>query len=293
MAQAFNRIVIFARQKRFTHAFEQTLSSLQQILEQQQIEILLEQETAQYLPQSSAKAIAMTDLDKQCDLIMVVGGDGSMLEAARSAVEYDIPILGINRGRLGFLTDILPAELEQKITDLLKGQYREEQRFLLQAQTVDTDNTYQSDALNDVVLLPGNMPHMIEFEILINDEAVCSQRADGLITATPTGSTAYALSGGGPILHPNLEAIVLVPMFSHTLSARPIVVEANHKITIVIDKANDTSPQLSCDGQELVTINPGGKIEITKKSKQLRLIHPLDYNYYQTLRSKLGWQTKH
>ena len=150
----------------------------------------------------------------------------------------------------------------------------------------------QDDALNEVAIIPDAIPHMIEFEIYINDQFVCSQDSDGLIIATPTGSTAYALSGGGPILHPQLDAIVLVPMFPHSLNSRPIVVEGNSRITIIISPNNLTSPRISCDGRAYITTPPGCHINIHKKAQPLHLIHPVDYDYYEALRSKLHWGKK-
>ncbi len=220
------------------------------------------------------------------DLMIVIGGDGSLINAAHCALPRNLPVLGINRGRLGFLTDIHPTELS-KIGDVLAGNYFAEKRFLLNA---THENTPLGIALNDVVLLPGDSTQLIEFDIHINDQFMCQQRADGLIIATPTGSTAYALSGGGPILHPHLNAIVLVPMFPHTLSSRPIVVEGDAKIELFIRNQNETSPCISCDGQHRIKVEPGSRISITKHENTLQLIHPKNYGYFETLREKLGWQ---
>lgn len=143
-----------------------------------------------------------------------------------------------------------------------------------------------------MALLPGPIPHIIEFEIYIDDEFMCSQRSDGLIIATPTGSTAYALSGGGPILHPELNAIVIVPMFPHSLNARPIVLDANHDVNIVIMEDNNTIPRICCDSRGYRDVKPGSMITVRKKERHLRLIHPLDYDYYGALRSKLHWGKK-
>jgi len=150
----------------------------------------------------------------------------------------------------------------------------------------------QGDALNDVVLHPGKSTRMIEFEIYIDGQFVCSQKADGLILATPTGSTAYALSAGGPIMHPKLDAIVIVPMYPHTLSGRPIVVDGNSEMKIVVSKNMQIYPQVSCDGQNHFTCAPGDTLTVRKKSQKLRLIHPLDHNYYEVCRTKLGWGSR-
>lgn len=235
--------------------------------------------------------IEIVEIDQQPDLLIVVGGDGSLLQASHMAVAKDIPVLGINRGHLGFLTDIYPDELE-KIKAVVSGHYQSEKRFLLQTQVRENKKLIsQSVALNEMVLLPGDMAQMIKFEIYINDNFVCSQRADGLIATTPTGSTAYALSGGGPILHPELDAIALVPMFPHKISSRPIVVDDNSFIDILIT-SKKTTPHISCDGQERVSVPLDATIHIQKYDKKLTLIHPSDYDYYQTLREKLGWEAR-
>lgn len=298
MTTQFKRIVLYARWHRANREVSETLQLLRDFLVSQKLgtqplEIYLEAEAASHFTHLNLPILELAQLKANQDLIIVVGGDGSLLSAARFAVAANIHVLGINRGRLGFLTDILPEEIETKIAEILAGQFFEEKRFLLQASIYHHDQiTYHGDALNDVVLLPGDAPHMIEFELIINKKPVCNQRADGLIIATPTGSTAYALSGGGPILHPQLNAISLVPMFPHTLSSRPIVIDGECEIQLHINEANEISPRLSCDGHERISVAPGDKIVITKKKQLLRLIHPLDYDYYQTLRAKLGWQSR-
>jgi NAD+ kinase len=252
----------------------------------------VDSETAAALNEPDLPAVAREQFSEFTDLIIVVGGDGGLLHAAQTAVEQNLPILGINRGRLGFLTDIIPCELD-KIADILKGKYNLEHRFLLET-TIENNGEIlgQDNALNEIAVIPDTVPHMIEFEIYIDNQFVCSQNSDGLIIATPTGSTAYALSGGGPILHPKLDAIVLVPMFPHTLSSRPIVVEGNSKLSILISPNNSTSPRLSCDGRAYLNTPPGGKISINKKAQPLQLVHPIDYDYYEALRSKLHWGNK-
>ena len=213
--------------------------------------------------------------------------------AARALARHNIPVLGINRGSLGFLTDIRPDELEVKVAEVLDGHYLVENRFLLQAEVRrHAEAIGQGDALNDVVLHPGKSTRMIEFELYIDGQFVCSQKADGLIVATPTGSTAYALSAGGPIMHPKLDAIVIVPMYPHTLSGRPIVVDGNSELKIVVSKDMQIYPQVSCDGQNHFTCAPGDTITINKKAQKLRLIHPLDHNYYEVCRTKLGWGSR-
>lgn len=224
----------------------------------------------------------------------MVGGDGSLLSAARMAIKVDTPVIGINRGRLGFLTDILPHELETQLSAVLRGDYEEEKRFLLHTRIYDEDHTYfEGDALNDVVLGRGKETHLIEFSVYVNRQLVSHYRSDGMILSTPTGSTAYALSAGGPIMHPQLNAIVLVPMFSHSLSSRPLVIDGEAKIELHISQFNEADLRVSCDGHESRMVKPGQKVTVQKNGHQLRLLHPLDYHYYDTLRSKLGWESKH
>jgi len=290
MSASFNSIGIIGRVK--TQSVKDTLKTLITFLNTLNKNILIEQETADSIEDSNSLTVKREELGKRCDLLIVVGGDGSLLSAVHAVIEDETPILGINRGSLGFLTDILPTQLE-KIKEILDGNYIVEQRFLLTTSILfNNEISGEDDGLNEVAIIPDTVPHMIEFEIYINGQFVNSQNSDGLIIATPTGSTAYALSGGGPILHPQLDAIVLVPMFPHSLSYRPIVIEGNSEISILISPNNTTSPRLSCDGRAYLPTPPGSRITIRKKAKTLHLIHPLDYNYYETLRSKLHWGKK-
>lgn len=293
MASQFNVVGIVGRVGHVRSlGVKETLKTLIEYFRSLNQKILIESETAALLHDATLPHVPKEQLGKQCQLLIVVGGDGSLLSMAHTVVDDETPVLGINRGSLGFLTDIHPTELN-KIKSILEGNYILEKRFLLTA-TVESNRkiTGQSDALNEIALIPDVTPHITEFEIYIDDQFVCSQHSDGLIVATPTGSTAYALSGGGPILHPQLDAIVMVPMFPHTLSIRPIVIEGNRQIKIVITPNNTTTPRLIYDGQHYVNTPPGSHITICKKPKELHLIHPLDYDYYETLRSKLHWGQK-
>jgi NAD+ kinase len=288
MSKKFTTIGLIGRQG--MQAVSDTLTAVLDYLQVRGLEVLVEEETAVSLKRQQFTCCARDELAQKVDLLIVVGGDGSLINAAHSAVEHNTPVLGVNRGRLGFLTDIHPQDLEKKIGEVLNGDYQEEQRFLLNTTiALQRDKLEAGIALNEVVLMPGNVARMIEFSITIDDQFVCAQQADGLIVATPTGSTAYALSGGGPILYPQLDAVVLVPMFPHTLSARPIVVSAKSHIVIHIDAHSTVAPWLSCDGQARISVPIGANISIQKNTKVLRLIHPLDYNYFETLRTKLHW----
>lgn len=284
----FSRIGLIARQD--SERALNTLKRLIRFLQSEGLEVLLEEQTALEMPGHTLIEGDYEALGKTCDLVIVVGGDGTLLGAARALAKYRVPVLGVNRGRLGFLTDITPEEIEARVGEVLSGKYMMETRFLL-----ETSVTRQGaliggdDALNDVVIHPGRFVRMIEFELYIDGQFVYSQRSDGLIISTPTGSTAYALSGGGPIMHPKLDAIVIVPMNPHTLSSRPIVVDGNSEIKILVGDHNSAYPHVTCDGQNHVVTNPGDEIHIHKKPHKLHLIHPINHNFYESCRSKLGW----
>lgn len=288
MGLKFNNIGIIGKQH--TARVADTVLALIDFLCAKKSNILLERNTAKLL---SAKldlsVVAYEKIAAKCDLLIVVGGDGCMLNAAHIAVLHNVPIVGVNRGRLGFLTDIKPDEINAKIGSILQGEFKEEKRFLLTACFEEKKQSNQHFALNDFVLTSGETAQMIEFEIYIDEKFMCSMRSDGLIISTPTGSTAYALSGGGPILNPALNAVVLLPMFPHTLSSRPIVIDAGSEIKIRISEKNLTPPQFSCDANPYVKINPGDCVCVKKLPNDLRLIHPMDYDYFETLRSKLYW----
>ncbi|MFG6667559.1 NAD(+) kinase [Halomonas sp. HNIBRBA4712] len=252
--------------------------------------VLVEDRTATMIPHHGQPETSRRMLGELCDLVIVVGGDGSLLGAARTLCQSGTLILGVNRGRLGFLTDISPDELETRVGEVLAGQYEVEQRFLLDAVLYrDGVAVGSGDALNEVVVHPGKAVRMIEFELFVDGRFVYSQRSDGLIVATPTGSTAYALSGGGPIMHPKLEVITLVPMFPHTLSSRPIVIDAASEIRIHLGDTNHAYPHISCDGQTRAVAKPDDVLVITRKPARVQLVHPLGHDFYDILRSKLGW----
>ncbi len=255
--------------------------------------LLLEANTARIIGNTDLPVFECGKLDAPLDLVIVVGGDGSMLSAARSLVNHNVPLLGVNRGRLGFLTDIHPQEMEEQVRRVLSGEFILSSRFLLEVSIRRAGAVIGSgSALNDVVLHPGKSVRMMEFELYIDDQFVYSQRSDGLIVSTPTGSTAYALSGGGPIMHPNLDAIVLVPMNPHTLTSRPIVVGGNSDIEIRVGSRNELHPLVTCDGQNDIQSEPGDIIRIHKKAQPIQLIHPVGHNFYETCRTKLGWGSR-
>jgi NAD+ kinase len=283
----FQTIALISRQRRYESAKE-VLETLINYLTKHHRALVLEEETAKLLETVEWPTYSIHELGRHSDLMIVIGGDGGLLQVARAAVLHNKPILGINRGHLGFLADIHPQDIQLHLDAILAGDYQEEQRFLLNAE-VQKKEPIRASALNDVVLLPGQVAHMIEFEIFIDGQFVSSQRADGLIVATPTGSTAYALSGGGPILRPDVDGIVLVPMFPHTLTSRPLVVPSHCKVLLHIPKDTPLFPRLSCDGQAHIELCGDDTILIEKKPEKLRLIHPANYDYFDTLRVKLGW----
>lgn len=287
---AFNVVGIYGRVH--NPGVKETLNALVSYLSSLKQAFIVETETALALTTQDVNCVDRDQLGKHCQLLIVVGGDGSLLHAAHAIIDDEIPVLGINRGRLGFLTDIMPEELV-KIEAILQGKYHLEKRFLLTAAVSHNEKALGSSiALNEVALIPDCVPHMNEFEIYIDDKFLCSQNSDGMIVATPTGSTAYALSGGGPILHPELDAIVMVPMFPHSLSNRPIVIKGNQCITIKISDNNQMTPRVTCDSQAAISAPPGASVTIRKKEQRLLLAHPTDYDYYASLRSKLHWGRK-
>ncbi len=268
----------------------ETLRRLKKFLANEGYYLIIEENIGALMPGHGMQVSSVKMMGEVCDLVIVVGGDGSLLGAARELAKSNVPILGVNRGRLGFLTDISPNEMEEKITEVLSGQYIQERRFLLDVLVKRNGEPIgYGSALNDVVLHPGKSTRMIGFDLFIEGQFVYSQRSDGLIVSTPTGSTAYSLSAGGPLLHPKLDAISLVPMFPHTLSSRPIVVDGKSEIKIVISEGNEIYPQVSCDGQHHLPVAPGDAINITKKPHKVRLIHPVKHNFYEICREKLGW----
>ncbi|MFY7698302.1 MAG: NAD(+) kinase [Legionella sp.] len=284
---AFKRIILYARQHRANQNVSETVYRLINFLKTLNLEVVQDIDTsASFNPQ--LQILSRSQMGKDGDLIIVIGGDGSLLSAARMAIKVNVPVVGINRGRLGFLTDISPQDMESQLTLILQGQYKEEQRFLLNMRIHENNSVNdECDALNDVVLGRGNETHLIEFDVYINQQFVSNYRADGLILSTPTGSTAYALSAGGPIMHPELNAIVIVPMFSHSLNSRPLVIASESAIDI--HSKSNSNLLISCDGHEYRLAKPHQQISIQKNVQQLRLLHPIAYHYYDTLRMKLGW----
>jgi NAD+ kinase len=266
-----------------------TLRALAAYLEQQKTTILLDEGIAGIFPETSHRVVDRKVLADTCSLAIVVGGDGTLLNAARSLAESGIAVLGVNFGRLGFLVDVSPEDMTQQLEKILAGDFIEEERTLLHATvTRSHDLLSETSALNDVVVHKKDVARMIELDTWIDGYFLNTNRSDGLIVSTPTGSTAYALSGGGPILHPKLNAISLVPICPHTLSNRPIVVHDASVIEIIIHKGT-LEATVSCDGQVSHSLQAGDLITIRKHQHSLRLLHPQEYDYFAILRKKLRW----
>ncbi len=270
-----------------------SVQKLKGFLTSRSVKLIMDDTTADLIKATDVAIYSREEISSHCDLVIVVGGDGSMLNMAKFIAREEVPVLGVNRGKLGFLTDVLPEDIEEQLSQVLEGQFTLEKRFLLEVQlrrgASRDDLGY---ALNDVVLHPGQAAQMIEFELFIDDRFVYSQESDGLIVATPTGSTAYALSAGGPIMHPSLNAVVLVPMYPHSLNSRPIVIDGDSEIRLVVAAKESLQPQLSCDGEIRHNVLAGDEILVRKKALPLQLIHPPNHSFYQACRSKLGWGSR-
>jgi len=270
-----------------------TIQTLSEYLLANNYQVIIENSVAQSLDTTNIKTGTLTDIGDEADIAIVVGGDGYMLGAARVLACFDIGVIGVNRGNLGFLTDLSPADLIAPLEQILAGKSRSEQRFIIEAEVYRHGKLKSSNsAVNEAVLHAGKVASMIEFEVYIDGSFMFSQRSDGLIVSTPTGSTAYSMSAGGPILTPNLNALSLVPMFPHTLTSRPIVVDGNSEIKLILANDNHENLQVSCDGHVILTVMPGDEVIIKKSECSIRLIHPLDHDYFNVLRNKLSWGNK-
>jgi len=253
--------------------------------------VLVAAHTAEVCQIRDLPTATLNEIGQTADLAVVMGGDGTLLNVARTLVDYHVPMIGINQGRLGFLADVSVDTMFSTLDEMLAGQYVAEDRILLTASVERHDDVlYATYAFNDVVVSKSTLGRLIEFEVYIDNQFVYSQRADGLVVATPTGSTAYALSAGGPILHPTLEAFVLTPICPHTLSARPIAVNSRSEIEVNLIHADDA--RVHFDGQQHADMQVGDRVVIHRAKNTVRLLHPEDHNYYDTLRQKLHWGEK-
>lgn len=270
------------------------LARLGRFLRDRGLDVVVDAETAQALPEPPGPALPLEEIGPAIDAAIVVGGDGTLLHVARNLAEYEVPVIGVNQGRLGFLTDIPVTDMERDVGRILDGQYQAERRLLLHA---DVHRGAQcmltARAFNDVVLTKGELARLIEYETYIDDQFVNSARGDGVIVATPTGSTAYAMSAGGPILHPVLPALALVPICPHTLSNRPIVISSDAAIRIVLVGPSAGRAYVTFDGQLNYNLEDGDRIELRRARHWAELLHPLGRSHYDLLREKLGWGAKY
>ncbi len=252
------------------------------------LEVSLERETAAATGVSDFDALSPAEMAQRCDLAVVVGGDGTMLGIARELSRWNLPLVGINQGRLGFITDIPMGHYKEALAPMIAGDYEEEQRAMLEGGVWrDGECIFEGLSLNDVVVNRGASASMVELSVDVDDEFVANIRADGLIVATPTGSTAYALSAGGPILHPAIGGWVVVPIASHTLSNRPIVLPDRGEIRIGIVAGKDVSANF--DMHTLASLLHGDQVRVRRSAHKVRFLHPRGWSYYATLRRKLRW----
>lgn len=268
-----------------------TLRAIYDHLNRRGFEILLEEASRQLLLNAPAESVRPSrNLGKDCDVVIAVGGDGTLLNTVRAVAAFGTPVIGINLGRVGFLVDISPEQALTKLDEILAGHYLAEERILLRAQILRCGQAIREElAVNEVVVHRWITPSMIEIITHINGMFLNSQRADGLIVSTPTGSTAYALSGGGPILYPTLDAIELVPINPHTLTNRPIVIAGDSEVEIAFGAAKEMRAEVSCDNVSIPEVRFDDHIRICKADKPFKLLHPVDYDFFKILRAKLNW----
>ncbi|BBP46244.1 NAD kinase [Thiosulfatimonas sediminis] len=289
----FHRIGIFGKYNGI--ACWDTIDRLLQHLISSDKTVLLDSASCADFPHQryGVDVVEREELGKQIDIAIVVGGDGTFLDVARSIVDYDVPILGINLGRLGFLTDISPKEMLNIIDEVMQDQYAGEERNLIRVQ-IEKDNVIEFDqlALNDVVIHKTESPRMIEFETCVDGRFLNSQRSDGMIISTPTGSTAYALSAGGPLLDPRLDVFCLVSINPHTMSTRPFVLPGSSVVTIRPHENCNGLAQIICDGQLTHHIGVNHKATITRHKKFIKMLHPAGHDHFELLRAKLRWGDK-
>ncbi len=269
-----------------------TISVLYEHLVQLDYRVLVEQQSRKFIASEKVECHDISNLGEHCDIAITVGGDGTLLSAGRNLAPYQVPVIGVNLGRLGFLVDISPDEVIVKIDDMLRGNFVTEERMLLEAQLIRDGNVvHEQTAVNEVVIHRWITPSMIEIITHIDKMFLNSQRSDGLIISTPTGSTAYALSGGGPILHPTLGAIVLVPINPHTLTNRPIVIDDNSLVEIEFSNKEAINAQVTCDDISIPDVLISDRIHIKKDANVVKILHPTNYDFFDILRAKLHWSS--
>jgi NAD+ kinase len=259
-------------------------------LRSRSITVLIATEDAHASLPPDIKTVPRDRLPELAQLLVSIGGDGTLLQAARLVAQHDVPVLGINRGRLGFLTDVLPQEMAASIDAVVEGRCSADRRSLLEARLVRANGSIERQlALNDVVLLRRETGRMLDFETRVDGRYVNSHSGDGLVVATATGSTAYALSCGGPIVDPALNVLVMAPVCPHTLSDRPIVISGNSSVEVTLTSRGEGRADVTCDATQLGDMEPLDKLQIGASGRSITLLHPPGYDYFRLLRSKLHW----
>jgi len=286
MAQRFRHAAIVGKHQ--AQGMRELLDELAQFLVREGLQVSFERATATNTGLTHYGALSTAEMGAHCDWAVVVGGDGTMLGIARELARHDIPLVGINQGRLGFITDVPVGQFREALAPMIGGDYEEEHRSMIEGGVWrEGQRIFEGLSMNDVVVSRGATASMVELKIDIGDEFVANLRADGLIVASPTGSTAYALSAGGPILHPGIAGWVLVPIASHTLSNRPIVLPDAGEICIEVVAGRDASANF--DMQSLASLLHGDQVRVRRSAHKVRFLHPRGWSYYATLRRKLRW----
>lgn len=274
--------------KYLAEGIAQSLSEIAEFLDKRGHTVIFESETAQNIALDGVVAMTPAEIGRHADVAIVLGGDGTMLGIARQLAQYNVPLIGINQGRLGFMTDISQERMIPVLTEMLDGKVESEQRSLLEGVVVrDGDTIFHALAFNDVVVSRGTGSGMVELRVEVDGHFMYNQRSDGLIVATPTGSTAYALSAGGPLLHPSLRGICLAPIAPHALSNRPIVVPESSEIVIEVVGGRDIS--VNFDMQSFASLLHHDRIVVQRSKHTITFLHPQGWSYYDTLRRKLHW----
>ncbi len=267
-----------------------TLNTVIEFLRQRKIDIELDECCAKIARNKDLPVVEADKVGVNSDLAIAIGGDGTMLKAAHLVCGHGIPLLGINRGHLGFLADIPADSVEQHLDEILKGNFAEDERFLLYCEVHRHSQLIcVRHAFNDVVVQKWDVAKLIELDTFVDGIFVHRQRSDGMIVSSPTGSTAYALSGGGPILYPTLDAMVLVPICPHSLTNRPIVINGNSRVEIIVRDDDVHLARLTCDGDVAMELESGDRVMVEKKNQTIRLIHPANHDHFSILRAKLRW----
>lgn len=286
MKSQFRHVALIG--KYHAHGSRHAMESIAQFLSTQGCDVTIEQDTASNTGLTQYPILDVASIGAHCDLGLVVGGDGTMLGIGRQLAQFGVPLIGINQGRLGFITDIAFEDYQTVLEPILRGEFEEDRRWMMQAKVVrDGRCVFNATAMNDVVVNRGATAGMVELRVEVDGRFLANQRADGLIIATPTGSTAYALSAGGPLLHPSIGGWILVPIAPHTLSNRPIVLSDSGEITVEIVSGRDASANF--DMQSLASLLHGDRITVRRSDYQMRFLHPKGWSYFDTLRRKLHW----